>query len=375
MTSPSWMPLPAAPGAPALRPLPLPLPARAISAAAAGATTVVYTLPTGCATSPAINHIPGTDRNNGQYGDVHRHPRITMSDTTGGGVWTMRLRPPAAALQPSILSAACLWATAPGTAAVSYVSAYGCAASGDSDGQQQPRSRSGHCHAVQRQLHLPGRPHRGRLLEQCRHGCSHGRYRRHGAGCLRRHGSHQLYPGYRMCRHRYTNGRCHTLAHRQFRHLRGPYDYFGRCPLRRRMRSNSNTFVATVTASGIVHGVLAGTTTIQLSTTGGCSATKAITVNNSPGIISGTLHCMCQGHYRPHRPYRRRHLLGQQRCCYGHGGQQQRHCWRYYTRYGHDHLLAGRRLQDVSAVMTVNALATGHHRHSHGMCGVHDGAD
>ncbi len=47
----------------------------AVSAAAAGAPPRWSTpCPPAALSRPAINHIPGTDRNNGRYGDVHRHP-------------------------------------------------------------------------------------------------------------------------------------------------------------------------------------------------------------------------------------------------------------------------------------------------------------
>ena len=51
--------------------------------------------------------------------------------------------------------------------------------------------------------------------------------------------------------------------------------------------TSSNAGVATVSSSGLVTGVSAGTATITYTNSGGCQATEVITVNPTP-VISGT---------------------------------------------------------------------------------------
>jgi uncharacterized protein YjdB len=61
--------------------------------------------------------------------------------------------------------------------------------------------------------------------------------------------------------------------------------------------SSSNTAVATVNASGVVTGLLAGTTTITGAfTSSGCATTMVVTVNALPSSISGTL-AVCVGSF------------------------------------------------------------------------------
>jgi bacillolysin len=52
--------------------------------------------------------------------------------------------------------------------------------------------------------------------------------------------------------------------------------------------SSSNTAVATISATGIVNAIAAGTSTITYTTGGGCQVTKTITVNAGPASIAGT---------------------------------------------------------------------------------------
>ncbi len=52
--------------------------------------------------------------------------------------------------------------------------------------------------------------------------------------------------------------------------------------------------VATISGTGMVLGVSAGTTVISYAGAGGCAATKTITVNSSPGPVSGANH-VCVG--------------------------------------------------------------------------------
>ncbi len=58
--------------------------------------------------------------------------------------------------------------------------------------------------------------------------------------------------------------------------------------------SRSNTNVTIVPATGLVTGMAAGTTIITYTIPTGCYMTKTITVNSTPGIISGNLH-LCLG--------------------------------------------------------------------------------
>ncbi len=58
--------------------------------------------------------------------------------------------------------------------------------------------------------------------------------------------------------------------------------------------SSSSTSVATVSSSGLVGGVFAGTATITYTAPGGCTATVVVTVNTAPGPITGNTH-VCLG--------------------------------------------------------------------------------
>lgn len=53
--------------------------------------------------------------------------------------------------------------------------------------------------------------------------------------------------------------------------------------------SSSNTATATVGSTGIVTGIAAGTVTISYSMGGSCVSTKAMTVNTTPGAVTGTM--------------------------------------------------------------------------------------
>lgn len=58
--------------------------------------------------------------------------------------------------------------------------------------------------------------------------------------------------------------------------------------------SSSNTTIATVDASGLVFGVSASNTTISYTLSNGCSSLLVVTVNNTPGTISGS-PIICKG--------------------------------------------------------------------------------
>ncbi|MES2701979.1 MAG: Ig-like domain-containing protein, partial [Bacteroidota bacterium] len=58
--------------------------------------------------------------------------------------------------------------------------------------------------------------------------------------------------------------------------------------------SSTNTAVATISSTGVVTGIAAGTSTISYVTTGGCFATRIVTVNPLPNPVTGILN-VCVG--------------------------------------------------------------------------------